>query len=317
MVLYPRRILVLSLGCSMSSGSRSLGLTLPPASFLFTLMKCDYFPEVSDLGASDASHAVILQPPEAAYFNFTSAAVACLAREGGQALVGFTSAPGQGGILAQPGPGSFRRDDSALRRAAAAVGLEQEKIRHPQDREVSKAERHRHPRAQGRANINPPRTAGAFGSATFCKSTAWATLQPCRFNGSGVLPSPLEKRRKNTKKPAAKPLCPRIQSGVPLLCCRRGPVKLRRECVDTQAELICGGAALQHFWQPCCLPDPVRPSGPLPAAVFSNPVNLGEGGGGPLLQVLPALPKHLWEGALPGADNRPPFVRGLLEPLLC
>ncbi|KAK1194635.1 SSRB protein, partial [Pygoscelis papua] len=51
--------------------------------------------------ASDVSHAEILWPPEAASFNFTSAAVACLAWEGGQALVGFTSAPGQGGILAQ------------------------------------------------------------------------------------------------------------------------------------------------------------------------------------------------------------------------
>ncbi|XP_076216196.1 uncharacterized protein LOC143171246 [Aptenodytes patagonicus] len=200
MVLYPRRILALSLGCSVSSGSRSLGLTLPPASFLFTLMKCDCFPEVSDLGASDVSHALILRPPEAAYFNFTSAAVACPAREGGQALAGSTSAPGQGGILAQPGPGSFRRDDSALRLAAAAVGLEQEKIGHPQDREVSKAKRHRRPRAQGRANVNPPRTAAASGSATVCKSTAWATLQPCRFNGSGVLPSPLEKRRKKRRK---------------------------------------------------------------------------------------------------------------------
>ncbi|XP_009325262.1 PREDICTED: LOW QUALITY PROTEIN: translocon-associated protein subunit beta-like [Pygoscelis adeliae] len=52
-------------------------------------------------GASDVPHAEILRLPEAAYFNFASAAVACLAREGGQALVGFTSAPGQGGILAQ------------------------------------------------------------------------------------------------------------------------------------------------------------------------------------------------------------------------
>ncbi|KAJ7416525.1 Translocon-associated protein subunit beta [Willisornis vidua] len=35
------------------------------------------------------------------YFNFTSATITYLAQEGGQVVVGFTSAPGQGGILAQ------------------------------------------------------------------------------------------------------------------------------------------------------------------------------------------------------------------------
>ncbi|NXT33957.1 SSRB protein, partial [Pelecanoides urinatrix] len=48
---------------------------------------------------SNVSHAVILRPLEAACFDFTPATVPYLAREGGQ--VGFVSAPGQGGILAQ------------------------------------------------------------------------------------------------------------------------------------------------------------------------------------------------------------------------
>ncbi|XP_050768404.1 translocon-associated protein subunit beta-like [Gymnogyps californianus] len=45
---------------------------------------------------SNVSHAVVLRPLEAAYFNFASATIAYLARG-----VGFMSAPGQGGILAQ------------------------------------------------------------------------------------------------------------------------------------------------------------------------------------------------------------------------
>ncbi|NXS45075.1 SSRB protein, partial [Balaeniceps rex] len=50
---------------------------------------------------SNVSHAVILRPLEAGYFDVTSATIAYLAREGGRVMVGFTSAPGQGGILAQ------------------------------------------------------------------------------------------------------------------------------------------------------------------------------------------------------------------------
>ncbi|XP_009820064.2 LOW QUALITY PROTEIN: translocon-associated protein subunit beta-like [Gavia stellata] len=49
----------------------------------------------------DMSHAAVLQPLEAAHFNFTSATIAYLAQEGGQVVVGFTSAAGQRGILAQ------------------------------------------------------------------------------------------------------------------------------------------------------------------------------------------------------------------------
>ncbi|KAF6076008.1 signal sequence receptor subunit 2 [Phyllostomus discolor] len=44
---------------------------------------------------------VVLRPLKAGYFNFTSATVTYLAQEDGPVVVGFTSAPGQGGILAQ------------------------------------------------------------------------------------------------------------------------------------------------------------------------------------------------------------------------
>uniref|UniRef100_A0A4W5MKX8 Signal sequence receptor subunit 2 n=1 Tax=Hucho hucho TaxID=62062 RepID=A0A4W5MKX8_9TELE len=51
--------------------------------------------------ASNVSHTVVLRPLKAGYFNFTSASVSYLAQEEGQVVVGYTSAPGQGGILAQ------------------------------------------------------------------------------------------------------------------------------------------------------------------------------------------------------------------------
>ncbi|KAI1901495.1 hypothetical protein AGOR_G00035020 [Albula goreensis] len=51
--------------------------------------------------ASNVSHTVVLRPLKAGYFNFTSATVSYVAQEGGQVTVGYTSAPGQGGILAQ------------------------------------------------------------------------------------------------------------------------------------------------------------------------------------------------------------------------
>ncbi|KAM8986457.1 translocon-associated protein subunit beta [Ara ararauna] len=51
--------------------------------------------------ASNVSHTVVLRPLKAGYFNFTSATITYVAQEGGQVVVGFTSAPGQGGILAQ------------------------------------------------------------------------------------------------------------------------------------------------------------------------------------------------------------------------
>ncbi|NXA75181.1 SSRB protein, partial [Thryothorus ludovicianus] len=47
--------------------------------------------------ASNVSHTVVLRPLKAGYFSFTSATITYLA----QVVVGFTSAPGQGGILAQ------------------------------------------------------------------------------------------------------------------------------------------------------------------------------------------------------------------------
>ncbi|NXY11057.1 SSRB protein, partial [Pteruthius melanotis] len=46
--------------------------------------------------ASNVSHTVVLRPLKAGYFNFTSATV-----KNEIPSVGFTSAPGQGGILAQ------------------------------------------------------------------------------------------------------------------------------------------------------------------------------------------------------------------------
>uniref|UniRef100_A0A8C9UHE6 Signal sequence receptor subunit 2 n=1 Tax=Serinus canaria TaxID=9135 RepID=A0A8C9UHE6_SERCA len=49
----------------------------------------------------NVSHTVVLRPLKAGYFNFTSATITYLAQEGAQVVVGFTSAPGQGGILAQ------------------------------------------------------------------------------------------------------------------------------------------------------------------------------------------------------------------------
>ncbi|XP_077320103.1 translocon-associated protein subunit beta [Lithobates pipiens] len=51
--------------------------------------------------ASNVSHTVVLRPLKAGYFNFTSATMSYLAQEGAQVVVGYTSAPGQGGILAQ------------------------------------------------------------------------------------------------------------------------------------------------------------------------------------------------------------------------
>ncbi|XP_007535497.2 translocon-associated protein subunit beta [Erinaceus europaeus] len=51
--------------------------------------------------ASNVSHTVVLRPLKAGYFNFTSATITYLAQEDGPVVVGFTSAPGQGGILAQ------------------------------------------------------------------------------------------------------------------------------------------------------------------------------------------------------------------------
>uniref|UniRef100_A0A8B9G9C9 Translocon-associated protein subunit beta n=1 Tax=Amazona collaria TaxID=241587 RepID=A0A8B9G9C9_9PSIT len=49
--------------------------------------------------ASNVSHTVVLRPLKAGYFNFTSATITYVAQEGGHVVVGFTSAPGQGGIL--------------------------------------------------------------------------------------------------------------------------------------------------------------------------------------------------------------------------
>ncbi|NXL17458.1 SSRB protein, partial [Setophaga kirtlandii] len=50
---------------------------------------------------SNVSHTVVLRPLKAGYFNFTSATITYLAQEGAQVVDGFTSAPGQGGILAE------------------------------------------------------------------------------------------------------------------------------------------------------------------------------------------------------------------------
>ncbi|NXR17986.1 SSRB protein, partial [Cinclus mexicanus] len=49
--------------------------------------------------ANNVSHTVILRPLKPGYF--ISPTITYLAQEGAQVVVGFTSAPGQGGILAQ------------------------------------------------------------------------------------------------------------------------------------------------------------------------------------------------------------------------
>uniref|UniRef100_A0A2I3HJE3 Translocon-associated protein subunit beta n=1 Tax=Nomascus leucogenys TaxID=61853 RepID=A0A2I3HJE3_NOMLE len=51
--------------------------------------------------ASNVSHTMVLRPLKAGYFNFTSAAITYLAQEDGPVVIGSSSAPGQGGILAQ------------------------------------------------------------------------------------------------------------------------------------------------------------------------------------------------------------------------
>ncbi|XP_038643107.1 translocon-associated protein subunit beta [Scyliorhinus canicula] len=51
--------------------------------------------------ASNVTHTVVLRPLKAGYFNFSSATISYLVQEGSQVVVGYTSAPGQGGILAQ------------------------------------------------------------------------------------------------------------------------------------------------------------------------------------------------------------------------
>nr|XP_031545097.1 translocon-associated protein subunit beta [Vicugna pacos] len=63
-------------------------------SFIFFLLN-------SWASASNVSHTVVLRPLKAGYFNFTSATITYLAQEDGPVVIGFTSAPGQGGILAQ------------------------------------------------------------------------------------------------------------------------------------------------------------------------------------------------------------------------
>uniref|UniRef100_A0A2I3H968 Translocon-associated protein subunit beta n=1 Tax=Nomascus leucogenys TaxID=61853 RepID=A0A2I3H968_NOMLE len=60
----------------------------------------DSFPP-EDFGIVNVSHTMVLRPLKAGYFNFTSAAITYLAQEDGPVVIGSSSAPGQGGILAQ------------------------------------------------------------------------------------------------------------------------------------------------------------------------------------------------------------------------
>ncbi|CAB1350989.1 unnamed protein product [Coregonus sp. 'balchen'] len=57
--------------------------------------------ELSDDSFPPEDFGIVSGMLNAGYFNFTSASVSYLAQEGGQVVVGYTSAPGQGGILAQ------------------------------------------------------------------------------------------------------------------------------------------------------------------------------------------------------------------------
>ncbi|XP_026640020.1 translocon-associated protein subunit beta isoform X1 [Microtus ochrogaster] len=101
--------------------------------------------------ASNVSHTVVLRPLKAGYFNFTSATITYLAQEDGPVVIGSTSAPGQGGILAQrefdrrfsphfvslsAGLGSLWSHDLALHRhPPSPVVLQQEEIRYSQTQE--------------------------------------------------------------------------------------------------------------------------------------------------------------------------------------
>uniref|UniRef100_A0A8C5TTZ8 Translocon-associated protein subunit beta n=1 Tax=Malurus cyaneus samueli TaxID=2593467 RepID=A0A8C5TTZ8_9PASS len=80
--------------CDHKHSDLSAALTFAPGCRLL-------FPISSLFLASNVSHTVVLRPLKAGYFNFTSATITYLAQEGAQVVVGFTSAPGQGGILAQ------------------------------------------------------------------------------------------------------------------------------------------------------------------------------------------------------------------------
>jgi translocon-associated protein subunit beta len=51
--------------------------------------------------ASNLSHTVVLRPLKTGYFSFTPATITYLAQEDGPVVIGSTSAPGQGGLLAQ------------------------------------------------------------------------------------------------------------------------------------------------------------------------------------------------------------------------
>lgn len=137
---------------------------------------------------------------------------------------------------------------------------------------MSRAKCHQYPRAQERANIPPLGTVGALGSATVCKSAAWATLQPSCLSGSAF---PLKKkRRKNPQKPPTTPPLS-AQSSVPSLL----PLKLCHEGVKTQRSLFVGV-------QPCSISGICAasgaPSGPLDLCPLPSSPTLGILGGGSL-----------------------------------
>ncbi|XP_061426935.1 translocon-associated protein subunit beta-like [Lethenteron reissneri] len=50
---------------------------------------------------SNVSHSVVLRPLVPGLFNFSSATLSYLPQEGAEVVIGHTSAPGEGGILAQ------------------------------------------------------------------------------------------------------------------------------------------------------------------------------------------------------------------------
>ncbi|XP_070542036.1 translocon-associated protein subunit beta-like [Ptychodera flava] len=49
---------------------------------------------------SNVSHTLIVRPQQAGFFNFTAATVSYIPQEGAPTQVGYTSAPGEGGIMA-------------------------------------------------------------------------------------------------------------------------------------------------------------------------------------------------------------------------
>ncbi|XP_046540320.1 translocon-associated protein subunit beta isoform X2 [Equus quagga] len=91
-------------GCEVTTcaGNSFVNGAFSPQVERFLQLQLHLFPILNSwVSASNVSHTVVLRPLKAGYFNFTSATITYLAQEDGPVVIGFTSAPGQGGILAQ------------------------------------------------------------------------------------------------------------------------------------------------------------------------------------------------------------------------